>query len=313
MRSGMVDDADLLWDARSSSCQFSHYVETQGQGTRELTSAIIVLKMLIAHLTFPMLRQRWEGQFLRKELQMIMKSILEIDTNPEIGDLEKVTFGLARSRVEQIDDSTFSTVNDNAPTRIVGNCSNWPDIIIASAGLINSTTWRPMLSLASDHLPIIISIEKPADFVSADYQSYINFNKPDWTRFAELTEDIFTALPIPTDVRAGERAFRKVITAAAARFVPAGRIREIRPNFPAEAAADPGDPRIKDLNSKIRQLVTQYKPTKWEEHLQFCNFTSGVSKPWSTLSSLPSPMKHNDKMDITFNGCTSTINHTKPS
>ncbi|XP_053967654.1 uncharacterized protein LOC128869170 [Anastrepha ludens] len=173
-----------------------------------------------------------------------------------------------------------------------------------------------MLSLASDLFPIIISIEKPADFVSADHRSYINFNKADWTRFAEFTEDIFSS-PIPTDVRAGERTFRKVITTATARFILAGRIRDVCSNFPAEAAvlanerdrprqADPGDARIKDLHSEIRQLVTRHKRTKWEEHLKSCNFTSCMSKLWSTVRSLSSPTKHNDKVDITFNGRTSS-------
>ncbi|XP_053968961.1 uncharacterized protein LOC128870372 [Anastrepha ludens] len=218
---------------------------------------------------------------------------------------------------EQIDDSTFSTVNDDAPTRVVGNGSSSPDLTIASAGLINSITWRPMLSLASDHLPIIVSIERPADFVSANHRSYFNFKKANWTGFTEFTEDTFAALPIPTDVRVGERAFRKVLTAAAARFIPAGSYKDIRPHFPAEAAslanerdhlrqADPGDPRIRDLNLEIRQLVNQHKRTKWVEHLKTCNLTSGVSKLWSTVRSLSNPTKHNDKVAITFNGCTSS-------
>ncbi|XP_053967611.1 uncharacterized protein LOC128869140 [Anastrepha ludens] len=172
-----------------------------------------------------------------------------------------------------VGDSNFSTVNDDAPTWVVGNCSSSPDLTIASAGLINSITWRPMLSLASDHLPIIVSIERPADFVSANHRSYFNFKKDNWAGFTEFSEDTFAALPIPTDVRVGERAFRKVLTAAAARFIPAGSFKDIRPHFPPEAASiakerdhllqvDPGDPRIRDLNMEIRQLVNQHKRTK---------------------------------------------------
>ncbi|XP_053968469.1 uncharacterized protein LOC128869896, partial [Anastrepha ludens] len=179
---------------------------------------------------------------------------------------------------EQIDDSTFSTVNDDAPTREVGNCSSSPDLKIASAGLINSITWRPILSLASDHLPIIVSIERPADFVSTNHRSYLNFKKANWASFTEFTEDTFAALSIPTDVRVGERAFHKVLTAAAAPFIPAGNFKDIRPHFPAETASlanerdhlrqvDPGDPRIRNLNLEIRQLVDQNNRTTWVEHL----------------------------------------------
>ncbi|XP_039968570.1 uncharacterized protein LOC126764214 [Bactrocera neohumeralis] len=160
---------------------------------------------------------------------------------------------------EQIDDSTFCTMNDEAPTSVMGICNSSPDIIIASGGPINSITWRPMLTLASDHLSIIISIEKPLDFVSVDKHTFINFNKANWVGFTEFTENTFNALPIPTDVCVGERQFRKVIAAATARFIPDGRIAEIRPDFPAEVVvlanerdtlrhADPGDPGIRDLN-----------------------------------------------------------------
>ncbi len=82
---------------------------------------------------------------------------------------------------EQIDDSTFCTLTNNeAPTRIMGTCNSSPDITIASGGLINSITWRPMLTLASDHLPMI--------------------------------------------------------AAATARFIPAGRVADLRHSFPAGAA-----------------------------------------------------------------------------
>ncbi|XP_050339455.1 uncharacterized protein LOC126765755 [Bactrocera neohumeralis] len=152
---------------------------------------------------------------------------------------------------EQIDDPTFCTMNVEAPTRVMGTCNSSPGITIASGGLINSITWRPMLTLASDHLPIIISIKKPPNFVSVNNRPFLNFNKANWVGFTEFIETTFNALHFPTDVCDGERRFRKVITAATARFIP--------PNFPAEAVvlanerdtlrhADPGDPRIRDLN-----------------------------------------------------------------
>ena len=49
-------------------------------------------------------------------------------------------------------------------------------------------------------LHIIISIEKPPDFISVDNRTFVNFNKANWVGFTEFTESTFTALPIPTDV-----------------------------------------------------------------------------------------------------------------
>ncbi|XP_017467961.1 PREDICTED: uncharacterized protein LOC108360262, partial [Rhagoletis zephyria] len=225
---------------------------------------------------------------------------------------------------EQIDDSTFCTMNDDAPTRIMGSCCSSPDLTIVSAGLINSISWRPMLTLASDHLPIVISIDKPTDFASVEHRTYINFSKADWKGFAEFTENTLAALPTPTDVHLGERKFRMAVTAAATRLVPAGCITDPRPNFPAEAAvlagdrdslrqADPGDPRIRDLKSEIRQLVNVHKRKKWEEHMKACNFTSGVSKLWSTVRSLSNPTKHDDRVEISFGDhITRGLNRNRP-
>nr|XP_036212630.1 uncharacterized protein LOC118679799 [Bactrocera oleae] len=164
---------------------------------------------------------------------------------------------------EQIDDLRFCTMNDEGPTRIMGTCNSSPDITIASSGLTNSITWRHMLALASDHLPIIISIEKPPDFISVDNRTFSNFNKANWVGITEFTKSTFNALPIPTDVIVGELHFHKVI--AATRFIPP----ELRPNLPAEAAllanerdtlrhTDLCDPRIRDLNLEIRQMVNQH-------------------------------------------------------
>uniref|UniRef100_A0A0K8UIR0 Endonuclease/exonuclease/phosphatase domain-containing protein n=1 Tax=Bactrocera latifrons TaxID=174628 RepID=A0A0K8UIR0_BACLA len=92
-------------------------------------------------------------------------------------------------------------MNDEAATSIMGTCNSSPDITISSGGLIDSITRPPMLTLASDHVPIIISIEKHPDFVSVDNRTYINFKKANWVGFTEFTESTFNALPIPTDLR----------------------------------------------------------------------------------------------------------------
>ncbi|XP_049316872.1 uncharacterized protein LOC125779552 [Bactrocera dorsalis] len=225
---------------------------------------------------------------------------------------------------EQIDDSTFCTMYDEAATRVMGTSNSSPDITIAGGGLINSITWRPMLTLASNYLPIIISIEKPPDFVSVDIRTFINFNKANWVGFTEFTESTFNALPIPTDVVVGKRRFGKVIAAATARFIPAGRIAEIRPNFPAEVAvlanerdtlshADPADPRIRDLNLEIRRLVNYHKRPKWIDHLKSsCNLSIGVSKLWATVKALSNPKRHDDRVEVQFNQIARGLNQKPP-
>ncbi|XP_050325746.1 uncharacterized protein LOC126756594, partial [Bactrocera neohumeralis] len=159
---------------------------------------------------------------------------------------------------EQIDDSAFCTMNDEDPTRVMDTFNSSPDVTIANGGLISSIAWRRMLTLASNHLLTIFSIEKPPDFVSVVNRSFVNFNKANWDGFTEFTESTFNALPIPTDVCVGERRFRKVIAAATARFIPA-EAAVLANERDTLRRADPGNPRIRDLNLEIRRMVNQHK------------------------------------------------------
>ncbi|XP_018793117.1 PREDICTED: uncharacterized protein LOC108971477 [Bactrocera latifrons] len=217
---------------------------------------------------------------------------------------------------EQIDDSTFCTMNDEAPTRVIGTCSSSPHITIASGGLINSITRRSMLTLALDHLPIIISIEKLPNFVSVNNRTFINFNKANWVGFTEFTESTYNALR--TYALANVNS-----VAVTALLIPAGRIAEIRPNFPAEAAvlanerdtlrdADPGKPRIRDLNLEIWRMVNHYRRTKWIELLKSCNLSTGVNKLWATVKALSNPQRHDDRVEVQFNQIVRGLNQKPP-
>ena len=218
---------------------------------------------------------------------------------------------------EQIDSSTFCTVNEDAPTRIRGECHSSPDITIVSLGLINDVSWQPVISLGSDHLPIIVSISRPPDFVISERRTFLNHRKANWQGFREFTNQRFRELSIPSVVRVAERKFRGIITAAAARFIPAGRIPEMRPNFPAEAVglanerdefrrSNPADPRVRELTLEVSRLVAEHKRNRWLEHLKSCNIGTGVSKLWATVKSLSNPGKKDDRTSVTFNDETVT-------
>uniref|UniRef100_A0A1I8NJW5 Endo/exonuclease/phosphatase domain-containing protein n=1 Tax=Musca domestica TaxID=7370 RepID=A0A1I8NJW5_MUSDO len=101
---------------------------------------------------------------------------------------------------EQIDSSTFCTVNEDAPSRIRGDCHSSLDISIVSPGLTNDVTWQSVISLGSDHLPIIIAINRPPDFIDSERRTFLNHGKANWQGFREYTNRRFRELPNPSDV-----------------------------------------------------------------------------------------------------------------
>ena len=72
-------------------------------------------------------------------------------------------------------------------------------------------------------------------------------------------------MPEPQYIHIGEKHFQKKLTDAVKRYIPAGYIPEVRPNFPIEAAkladerdalrvTNPDDSRIKILSSNIKNI-----------------------------------------------------------
>ena len=122
--------------------------------------------------------------------------------------------------------------------------------------------------------------------------TFINFSKADWPAFTGLSEEAFGREPTPTNVYVGERRFRQILKKAAARTIPAGCIREVRPFFPTKVAVLaqerddlqanlPGDPCIPQLTKEIDKEVTSYQQHKWEEYLGGVDLKSGAKCLWS--------------------------------
>ncbi len=49
-------------------------------------------------------------------------------------------------------------------------------------------------------------------------------------------------------------------------------------------------------------MVNHHKRTKWIEHLKSCNLSTGVSKLWTTVKALSNPRRHDDRVEIQFDG-----------
>lgn len=137
---------------------------------------------------------------------------------------------------DQIDQSTHGVANDLLPTRITADCQSSPDITLVSALLFTSTEWSTRVALNSDHIPIVISVQRSAIKCESDRSCYTNFTKTNWNGFREFTEEQFATVLEPKNIHLAEKTFRTILINAARKFIPAGSFKEIRPNFPTIAA-----------------------------------------------------------------------------
>ena len=163
----------------------------------------------------------------------------------------------------------------------------------------------------------------------------INFRKANWEAFTAHSKEDFPRQPPPTDVFAGELGFQHIMTKAAAKNIPAGYIREIRPYYPREAVAlveeqdtlqatQPGDSRIATLTKEIDKEVTSYRQSKWEEFRDGVDLKKGASRLWSTVKNLSGQQKPPASQLVTFcdapawdkkdvpNSSTNSLHHVQP-
>ena len=220
----------------------------------------------------------------------------------------------------EFNNSHFGILNNEHHTRQSGATLTSPDISLASASLLPFLDWEVRPTLHSDHLPIIIHVEKTVEMLQSEKKYFVNFRKADWPGFTSFCEEKFSKEPPPPNAVAGERVFSGIIRAAARRHIPQGRIPTVRPNFPNSAATlakardkarlEGADPAIiAAMNAQIRRQVHEHSRDKWRETVEKCDLRSGASQLFKLVKNLVNPRPKMDNVAISFNG--KSVSHPK--
>ena len=179
----------------------------------------------------------------------------------------------------EIGASGYATLNDDSPTRLFNGTESSPDFSLASLSLLPYASWETKKQLGSDHLPIIVSLKTDLSPSTSDDRTFINFRRADWTGFREKTEAEFSNLPRPTNVFKGEKSFRKIINKISKVAIPHGRIKDVYPEIPTEAADlikerdqlrlnDPHAQELSDMNKEIDAKIQQHRKDKWRAYVE---------------------------------------------
>ena len=84
---------------------------------------------------------------------------------------------------DEIDAADYTILRENVATRQPTNGrSTSPDISLKSNDIALLSDWSVSTSLASDHLPILITINSELSTIDGPRRTYINFKKVDWAR-----------------------------------------------------------------------------------------------------------------------------------
>ena len=154
----------------------------------------------------------------------------------------------------EIDAADYTILNENEATwQPTYGRSTSPDICLASNDIGLLSDWSVSTSLASDHLPILITINSELSTIDGPRRTYINFKKADWACYAEACDKYLAEAGKTRTVEQAEKTFRKAVNKVSGLFIPAGRIQHFQPTLPASA---------KSLWQRTTQLAQQGRPVR---------------------------------------------------
>jgi hypothetical protein len=184
---------------------------------------------------------------------------------------------------EEIGDSAFGILNCDKPTRLpnTGQPTS-PDISLASLSLLPVIEWDTFTKFSSDHLPIQVSIQADFQQYPSEKRTFVNFAKANWEDFTKLTEEEFSKIIKPSrgrNVEGEEKIFRKIVNKVSNLCIPKGRIKDVYPEVPTEAADliqrrdelrsnDPTSTDIRQMNQDISDLVFNHRRDKWKKTVE---------------------------------------------
>ena len=125
-----------------------------------------------------------------------------------------------------INGSDHGILKWDSPTRDPPNAEPIStDPSLASASIITSCPWKTLLTLSSDHLPILIKLQMKTPSNSGLRRTYVNLMNANWDRYRQEVEAALRMRSLPADCRRDEKIFGTVLLKAASHHIPTGRHR----------------------------------------------------------------------------------------
>ena len=167
-----------------------------------------------------------------------------------------------------------------------------------------TSDWSVSISLASDHLPILITINSVLFTIDERRRTYINIKKADWARYAEACDKYIAEAGDTITVEQDEKTLWKAVNKASGLFIPTSRIHHFLPTLPASAKSladerdrkcrlNTTDETLNDLKKQIQKLVVEGKRPKWQSAVDTCDHRTGISHLWRLVKGLSVKQPHN--------------------
>ena len=251
------------------------------------------------------------------------RTILAGDFNAHLPSLGYKDYNFRGREVEDLLNSTNLILEqdiNSTPTLLHKRhlTTSRPDLSLVSADLYEQTTISVGEDLDSDHLPIIIKIEKLVKS-ETKRRPFWSFKRANWDSFACITDAEMSKLDLDTlSVDQASSEMCSIILKAAKKTVPQGSRKKYKPYWTADlqeavkarrkarklAAKFPTPANRADFNkqtARVRLLTRTGKRSKWIKTCEDLDLNKDGKKAWSLLQNLQGKGKKENPKPVQTN------------
>ena len=99
----------------------------------------------------------------------------------------------------------------------------WPNVSLAAASLITSSSWQTLSTLNSDYPPILIRLQMKLPSNPGLRRIFVNITTANWATYRQEVEAAMRKRSLPTDCQRDEKIVRTVLLKAASHHIPTER------------------------------------------------------------------------------------------
>ena len=149
--------------------------------------------------------------------------------------------------------------------------------------------WQTLLTLSSDHLPILIRLQVKTPSSPGLRRTYVNLKKANCDRYRQEVDAALNMRSLPTDCQRDEKIFRTVLLKAPSHHIPTERYRLHEEPVPAEILdvmnrrddlrkRNPTSPELPRLNKDIQNRIGVHKRQQWTDFVENMDLKTDLTK-----------------------------------
>ncbi|KAF8766379.1 putative RNA-directed DNA polymerase like protein [Argiope bruennichi] len=202
---------------------------------------------------------------------------------------------------------------------LIYNTSEALDIAMTSAELVPQCSWSVLDNIGSDHLPILIELNKKQKIFHSK-ENFWNFNKANWASFSDSVDKEIPTVPMTGNLNNDWNNFKNIILKYAKACIPRGNVKRYVPCYTKNTAVlepflekrksllEASGPvvnnrrtAINKINAEIKLTYAHLKRSRWNELCSKIDPRTPNTKLWKIIKGICKEQIQNEECNTIRN------------